>query len=407
MSALPPSPEAAPPALLERPEDGIAVVRLHRPEATNALSLELQALLSRMFAELGADPSVRCIILTGGDTVFAAGGDIRSMAGVGAIEIHQRHTERVWAPIQHCPKPVIAAICGYAYGGGCELAMLADILIAGEGARFCQPEIRIGIMPGIGGTQRLVRAVGKAKAMRMALTGRPITAQEAWVAGLVSEIVPDAEVMATALEMARTSPMEMVIPEREIPGRMAKACASPIRIASPIPGLALSRSPVRCVAIQLAPSRISPVMARRAATMAGCLTRASMSCSNMSPMTAAGREARRTRPRSLSGACESRPERPSRRQTPIAVKGERKTGKASRAKTIRTAARVPRWRRTSVKRSMLACAGRMTLPKSAKCPDELIGKNSLIPWIAPRIRPSRIPMDMPPFVLPRPRAMMS
>jgi enoyl-CoA hydratase/carnithine racemase len=99
---------------------------------------------------------------------------------------------------------VIAAICGYAYGGGCELAMLADILVAGEGARFCQPEIRIGIMPGIGGTQRLVRAVGKAKAMRMALTGRPITAQEAWVAGLVSEIVPDAEVMSTALDMART-----------------------------------------------------------------------------------------------------------------------------------------------------------------------------------------------------------
>ena len=207
MSAVSPSPEsvgAVPPALLERPEDGIAVVRLHRPEATNALSLELQALLSRLFAELGADPSVRCIVLTGGDKVFAAGGDIHSMAGVGPIEIHKRHTERVWAPIQHCPKPVIAAICGYAYGGGCELAMLADILIAGEGARFCQPEIRIGIMPGIGGTQRLVRAVGKAKAMRMALTGRPITAQEAWVAGLVSEVVPDGEVMGTALEMART-----------------------------------------------------------------------------------------------------------------------------------------------------------------------------------------------------------
>ena len=207
MSAVSPSPDSAdavPPALLERPEDGIAVVRLHRPEATNALSLELQALLSQMFAELGADPSVRCIVLTGGDKVFAAGGDIHSMAGGGPIGIHPRHTERVCAPIQHCPKPVIAAICGYAYGGGCELAMLADILIAGEGARFCQPEIRIGIMPGIGGTQRLVRAVGKAKAMRMALTGRPITAQEAWVAGLVSEIVPDAEVMSTALDMART-----------------------------------------------------------------------------------------------------------------------------------------------------------------------------------------------------------
>ncbi|MCY1392231.1 putative enoyl-CoA hydratase echA8 [compost metagenome] len=145
---------------------------------------------------------MRCILLTGGDKVFAAGGDITSMAGVGAIDIYQRHTERVWAPIQHCPKPVIAAVCGYAYGGGCELAMLADIIIAGRGAKFCQPEIRIGIMPGIGGTQRLVRAVGKAKAMQMALTGRPISAEEAWVAGLVSEVVEDEQVQAHALAQA-------------------------------------------------------------------------------------------------------------------------------------------------------------------------------------------------------------
>lgn len=192
------------PLILERPADGVAVLRLHRPQATNALSLELQALLSQRFTELAVDDSVRCIVLTGGDKVFAAGGDITSMAGVGPVEIYQRHTERVWGPIQHCPKPVIAAVCGYAYGGGCELAMLADIIIAGEGARFCQPEIRIGIMPGIGGTQRLVRAVGKYKAMRMALTGKPITAHEAWVAGLVSELVPDDKVQASALEMACT-----------------------------------------------------------------------------------------------------------------------------------------------------------------------------------------------------------
>lgn len=193
-----------PSVLLDFPAEGVARLRLNRPQATNALSLELQARLSRHFAELGEDPAVRCIVLTGGEKVFAAGGDITSMAGVGPIDIYQRHTERVWAPIQHCPKPVIAAVCGYAYGGGCELAMHADIIVAGHGAKFCQPEIRIGIMPGIGGTQRLVRAVGKAKAMRMALTGRPITAQEAWVAGLVSEVVPNGEVMGTALEMART-----------------------------------------------------------------------------------------------------------------------------------------------------------------------------------------------------------
>ena len=194
---------SAAPVLLEFPTPGVALLRLNRPQATNALSLELQGLLSRYFTELAYNPDVRCILLTGGDTVFAAGGDINSMAGVGPIDIYQRHTERVWAPIQHCPKPVIAAVCGYAYGGGCELAMLADIIVAGRSAKFSQPEIRIGIMPGIGGTQRLVRAVGKAKAMRMALTGQPITAEEALVSGLVSNVVDDDQVQAYALEMAQ------------------------------------------------------------------------------------------------------------------------------------------------------------------------------------------------------------
>jgi enoyl-CoA hydratase/carnithine racemase len=190
--------------LLEHPEPGIAVLRLNRPHATNALSLELQQQLNRRFTELAADDSVRCIVLTGGEKVFAAGGDITGLIDADPIEIYKRHTERVWAPIQHCPKPIVAAICGYAFGGGCELAMHADILIAGEGASFCQPEIRIGIMPGIGGTQRLVRAVGKTKAMSMALTGRPISAHEAWISGLVSEVCPDDQVMETALKTART-----------------------------------------------------------------------------------------------------------------------------------------------------------------------------------------------------------
>ena len=202
---------SAAPVLLEFPSPGVALLRLNRPQATNALSLELQALLSRHFTELAENPNVRCILLTGGDNVFAAGGDINSMAGVGPIDIYQRHTERLWAPIQHCPKPVIAAVCGYAYGGGCELAMLADIIVAGRSAKFCQPEIRIGIMPGIGGTQRLVRAVGKAKAMRMALTGQPITAEEAWISGLVSNVVDDAEVQAYALEPLAAEQIKDVI----------------------------------------------------------------------------------------------------------------------------------------------------------------------------------------------------
>ena len=190
--------------LVEYPEAGVALVRLHRPEATNALSLSLQAALSRAFTQLAADEQVRCIVLTGGDKVFAAGGDIKSMDDCGPIEIMKRHTERVWAPIERCPKPIIAAVCGYAFGGGAELAMHCDIIIAGEGASFAQPEIRIGIMPGIGGTQRLVRAVGKFNAMRILLSGKPVGAQEAHLMGLVSQVTPDAEVLPEALKLART-----------------------------------------------------------------------------------------------------------------------------------------------------------------------------------------------------------
>lgn len=195
---------SAPELVVERPEDGIAIVRMNRPDATNALSLSLQAQLSHAFTQLAADEGVRAIVLTGGEKVFAAGGDIRSMEGAGPIEILQRHTERVWAPIERCPKPIIAAVCGYAFGGGAELAMHCDIIIAGEGASFAQPEIRIGIMPGIGGTQRLVRAVGKFNAMRMLLTGRPVPADEARTMGLVSQVVADAEVLPEAIRMART-----------------------------------------------------------------------------------------------------------------------------------------------------------------------------------------------------------
>jgi len=200
-----------PSVLLSFPEQGIAQLTLNRPHATNALSLELQTRLSDYFSELATNKEVRCILLTGGDKVFAAGGDITGLIDADPIEIYQRHTERLWAPIEQCPKQVVAAVNGYAYGGGCELAMLADIIIAGKGASFSQPEISIGIMPGIGGTQRLVRALGKTKAMQMALTGKPISAYDAWVGGLVSELCEDDDVhqqaLATCRRIARMPPL--------------------------------------------------------------------------------------------------------------------------------------------------------------------------------------------------------
>ena len=190
--------------LLEKPAEGIAVVRLNRPEVRNALNLNVRELLAKHFTDLGSDEATRCIILTGGDKVFAAGADIRDMVDRTPMEMMARRTDRLWAPIASCPKPVIAAVNGYALGGGCELAMQADIIIAGEGASFGQPEVRIGIMPGAGGTQRLTRAVGKFRAMRMLLTGEPVNARDALAMGLVSEVVADGDVFETALRIAKT-----------------------------------------------------------------------------------------------------------------------------------------------------------------------------------------------------------
>ncbi|HSP17694.1 MAG TPA: enoyl-CoA hydratase [Thermoanaerobaculia bacterium] len=189
--------------LLEHPAEGIAVVRLNRPEVRNALNLAVREQLAQHFTTLGEDEVTRCILLTGSEKVFAAGADIRDMVERTPVDIMARHSERLWEPIASCPKPVIAAVNGYALGGGCELAMHADIIIAGEGASFGQPEIKVGIMPGAGGTQRLTRAVGKYRAMRMLLTGDPVPARDALAMGLVSEVVPDAEVFEAAMKVAR------------------------------------------------------------------------------------------------------------------------------------------------------------------------------------------------------------
>lgn len=181
---------------------GVVVLTLNRPEVRNALNLELRRSLADAFSQFAGSDAVRCVVITGGPEVFAAGADIRAMAGQTANEAAANSTAPLWKPIREFPGPIIAAVNGYALGGGCELAMHCDIIVAGRGARFGQPEIRVGIMPGAGGTQRLVRAVGKFKAMRMLLLGEPITAEEAERAGLVSEVVGDAEVLDRALALA-------------------------------------------------------------------------------------------------------------------------------------------------------------------------------------------------------------
>ncbi len=193
-----------PEILLERPRHDVLLVRLNRPEAKNALNNAVRMQLAEAFTEAAADDTLRAIVLTGNAEAFAAGADIKDMAEAGAIEIMLRRTHLLWRAIAQCPKPVIAAVNGYALGGGCELAMHADIIIAGESAQFGQPEVRVGIMPGAGGTQRLLRAVGKFKAMKMVLTGKPVTAREAEAMGLVSEVVADAEVLPAALALAQT-----------------------------------------------------------------------------------------------------------------------------------------------------------------------------------------------------------
>ena len=189
--------------LVEQPTPEIALIRLNRPETHNALDQETRGQLAEHFDRLGRSGDVRCIVLTGGERCFAAGADLRALAEAGAIEILLRQTHRLWQTIASCPKPIIAAVNGYAWGGGCELAMHADIIVAGEGASFCQPEVKVGIMPGAGGTQRLTRAVGKFQAMKMVLTGLPVSAAEALAMGLASEVVADAAVQARALELAR------------------------------------------------------------------------------------------------------------------------------------------------------------------------------------------------------------
>jgi enoyl-CoA hydratase len=180
----------------------VALVTLDRPQALNALNAALIASLGRALADVDADPDLSCTVITGSERAFAAGADIKEMAGLSFIEAWRSDFTAALERVAAARKPVIAAVAGHCLGGGAELAMQCDIIIAADNARFAQPEITLGIMPGMGGTQRLPRAVGKAKAMDMILTGRTIDAAEAERAGLVSRVVPAADLLAEAIAVA-------------------------------------------------------------------------------------------------------------------------------------------------------------------------------------------------------------
>ena len=182
----------------------VGVIRLNRPQALNALNAALMQELGAAVAACEADPNITCMVITGSDKAFAAGADIKEMVDKSFLNAFMDDFCGAWHQIAQARKPVIAAVAGFALGGGCELAMQCDLIIAADTAKFGQPEIKLGIIPGIGGTQRLTRAVGKAKAMDLCLTGRMMDAAEAERAGLVARVVPAASLMDEAMKVAET-----------------------------------------------------------------------------------------------------------------------------------------------------------------------------------------------------------
>jgi len=207
--------------LLEtHPDRHIAVIRLNRPKALNALNGHVMEELVAALGDLEADEAVRAVVLTGDERAFAAGADIKEMADRSAVTMLKIDQFTKWDRIKRFKKPLIAAVSGFALGGGCELSMLCDMIVASESAKFGQPEIKIGVMPGAGGTQRLTRAIGKARAMELVLTGRFISAQEAYAAGLVTRVVPVElyleEAMSLAAEIATMPPLALQLAKESV-----------------------------------------------------------------------------------------------------------------------------------------------------------------------------------------------
>ncbi|MBV9654634.1 MAG: enoyl-CoA hydratase [Acetobacteraceae bacterium] len=190
--------------ILTETDGRVALIRLNRPKALNALNWQAMRDIVAACGEFDKDPGIGCIVITGSERAFAAGADIKEMQPRGYSEMYAADAFGGWDAMRSVRTPTIAAVSGFALGGGCEVAMMCDLIIAAESAKFGQPEIKLGVMPGMGGTQRLTRVVGKAKAMDLCLTGRMMDAAEAERAGLVARVVPDERLLQEAMETAQT-----------------------------------------------------------------------------------------------------------------------------------------------------------------------------------------------------------
>jgi enoyl-CoA hydratase/carnithine racemase len=188
--------------VLEKPAPGVALVRLNRPEALNALDMAIREELAACVTDLAEDAEVRAVVITGDERAFAAGADLAELRNRSVLDRQFAVSRKAWAALEQCPKPLIAAVAGYAFGGGCELALHCDIVLAAESAQFALREVRLGIMPGAGGTQRLLRVAGHFKAARYLLTGDTMDARIASDIGLVSEVFPDEALLPEAIAMA-------------------------------------------------------------------------------------------------------------------------------------------------------------------------------------------------------------
>ncbi|GAD58627.1 enoyl-CoA hydratase-related protein [Brevundimonas denitrificans] len=212
----------SPRVVLEHVDPGITIVRLNRPDKRNALDIPMRQAISAAFVELAADPRIRCVVLTGGDSVFAAGADLNMLVDRDAEQTAALDLPQYWRPVASFPKPVIAAVNGVAFGAGCELTMMCDIIVAGQSAKFGQPEAAVGIMPGAGGVQRLGRLIGSKAASLMLFTAEPLDAARAFELGLVSALVEPEAVMTRALDLAkriaRMPPRALVAIKRNLQG---------------------------------------------------------------------------------------------------------------------------------------------------------------------------------------------